>query len=150
MGDITKGIEAGFVASIVVALLVFVQQVSGLTPEFTLIAWLNQAAGTDMEPAMGWVLHFIVGAGLFGAGFAAFSPHLPGQHWVRGLLFGGATWLLMMMAFLPTAGVPMFALGMGLTIPILGLVINLVFGVVLGETYHLLLHYLPSEVDENA
>ena len=151
MGDVTKGIEAGFVATIIVTLLLFVQQMSGMASDFTLIAWLNQAVGTQqIQPITGWVLHFVIGAGLWGAGFAVFSPHLWGPHWIRGLSFGFLTWLLMMILFLPSAGVPMFAMGMGISIPVIGLVLNLVFGLVLGETYHLLLHYLPSEVDENA
>jgi len=37
---------------------------------------------------------------------------------------------------------------MGTAIPIVSLALHAVFGLVLGETYHLLLHYLPSEVDE--
>ena len=149
MGDITKGIESGLVATIFVSLLLLVQQMSGAMPEFTLIAWINEAAGTQMQPAMGWLVHFLIG-GAWGAGFAAFSPHMYGPHWVRGLTFGFIAWLLMMLAFLPSAGIPMFAMGMGPSIPILGLVFNLTFGLVLGEAYHLLLHYLPSEVDENA
>jgi hypothetical protein len=142
--------EAGFVATIVVSLLLLVQQLSGLAPEFAFITWVNFAAGTEMQPALGWVVHFIIGTFLWGVGFAAFSPHMWGPHWLRGVAFGVITWLLMMVAFLPAAGVPMFGLDMGLSTAILGLVISLVFGVVLGETYHLLLHYLPSEVDENA
>ena len=60
MGDITKGIESGFVATIFVSILLLVQQMSGLAPEFALIHWLNYAAGTEMQPAMGWLLHFII------------------------------------------------------------------------------------------
>lgn len=150
MGDIGKGVEAGFVATLIITIMLYVQQMSGMAPEFTLISWLNQAAGMQSQPYMGWIVHFVIGAGVWGAGFAAFSPHLWGPHWLRGMSFGVLTWLLMMIVFLPTAGLPMFAMGMGPSIPVIGLMLSLVFGLVLGETYHLLLHYLPSEVDENA
>lgn len=150
MGDITKGLEAGFIATIFVSIVLFAQQMLGFLPNFNLIDVLMTSAGTPGQPLLGWALHFVVGVGLWGAGFAAFSPHLPGPHWLRGLIFGALAWLAMMVAFLPSAGLPMFATGMGLTIPSYMLALHLSFGLVLGESYHLLLHYLPSEVDENA
>ena len=150
MGDITKGFEAGFIATVFVSIVLFAQQMLGFMPGFNLIDVLETAADMPNQPVFGWVLHFVVGVGLWGAGFAAFSPHLPGPHWLRGLMFGVFAWLVMMIAFLPSAGIPMFAAGMGLSIPIYTLALHLFFGLVLGESYHLLLHYLPSEVDENA
>ena len=150
MGDIPKGIESGLIETIVVSVLLLVQQMSGLAPEFTLITWLNWSVGMYDLPIMGWVLHFIIGAGLWGASFAAFSPHLYGPHWVRGSTFGCVTWFLMMTAFMSATDLPMFGMGMGLSIPVIALFYNLAFGLVMGETYHLLLHYVPSEVDENA
>jgi hypothetical protein len=150
MGDVTKGLESGFVATAVISVLLLIQQALGILPSFNLIDLAMTAAGTPNQIAMGWSVHFIVGVVLWGAGFAAFSPHLPGPHWLRGAMFGVLTWLVMMILFLPTVGMPIFAAGLGLPIPLFTLGLNLVFGVVLGETYHLLLHYLPSEVDENA
>ena len=150
MGDITKGFEAGFIATVFVSIILFAQQLLGFMPGFNLINVLETAADMPNQPVFGWVLHFVVGVGLWGAGFAAFSPHLPGPHWLRGMMFGVFAWLVMMIAFLPSAGIPMFAAGMGLSIPIYTLTLHLFFGLVLGESYHLLLHYLPSEVDENA
>lgn len=150
MGDVSKGLEAGFTATIFVSIILYAQQALGFMPQFQLIDLLVSAAGTPGQPLMGWLLHFVVGVGLWGAGFAVLSPHLPGPHWLRGVLFGILAWLAMMIAFLPSAGLPMFAAGLGLSIPLFALGIHLAFGLVLGETYHLLLHYLPSEVDENA
>lgn len=150
MGDIGKGLEAGFIATLVITALLFAQSVAGLAPEFDLIAMLARAAGTPDATVMGWILHFVIGVALWGAGFAVFSPHLPGPHWLRGLIFGLLAWLVMMIAFLPAAGLPIFASGMGIVIPGTALILHAVFGIVLGEAYHLLLHYLPSEVDENA
>jgi hypothetical protein len=150
MGDVTKGLESGFIATVFVSIVLFAQQMLGFMPNFNLIDVLMTSAGTPGQPLLGWALHFVIGVGLWGAGFAAFSPHLPGPHWLRGLIFGVLAWLAMMVAFLPSAGLPMFAAGMGLGIPLYTLALHLFFGLVLGESYHLLLHYLPSEVDENA
>jgi hypothetical protein len=150
MGDMSKGVEAGFVATVVISMLMLVQMASGVAPDFNLISLIKQAANTPDYPSVAWIVHFAVGTALWGTGFAAFSPHLPGPHWMRGLMFGVLAWLAMMILFLPAAGLPVFARGMGMAIPVDSLALHLVFGAVLGETYHLLLHYLPSEVDENA
>lgn len=150
MGDITRGLEAGFIATVVVSIALYLQDALGFLPDFHLITLLTYSAGTPGAPLMAWLLHFAIGIGLWGSGFAVVSPHLPGPHWLRGMMFGVAAWLAMMMAFLPSAGLPMFAQGMGLAIPFYTLGLNLLFGFVMGESYHLLLHYLPSEVDENA
>jgi hypothetical protein len=150
MGDVSKGVEAGFVATIIISMLMLVQYAAGVAPGFDLIALIEQAANTPDYASLAWIVHFVVGGVLWGVGFAALSPHLPGPHWLRGLMFGVLAWLAMMVVFLPAAGLPMFAMGQGTTIPLVSLALHLVFGAVLGECYHLLLHYLPSEVDENA
>jgi len=150
MGDISKGVESGFVATVVISMLMLAQAAAGIAPEFNMISLLAQAANTPDHQSVAWIAHFAIGSVLWGAGFAVFSPHLRGPHWFRGITFGVLAWLAMMLLFLPTAGRPIFAQGLGTTIPLLSLVLHLVYGAVLGETYHLLLHYLPSEVDENA
>ena len=150
MGDISKGVEAGFVATLVVSLLVLFQRAIGFAPGFDLVGLYKEAANTPDYASVAWIVHFAVGTILWGSAFAAVSPHLPGPHLVRGLIFGFGTFIAMMVVFLPAAGFAPFAIGHGMAIPAGGLVLNLVYGAVLGESYHLLLHYLPSEVDENA
>ena len=146
MGDLSRGVEAGFAATIVISILLYIQQMLGFTPEFNLIAMATKVAGGDT--IMGWMFHFLIGAIAWGLGFAVVSPHLPGPHWLRGAMFAVVAWVLMMVAFLPAAGLPVFANGMGLTIPAASLILHLIFGLVLGETYHLLVHYFPGEVEE--
>jgi hypothetical protein len=146
MGDVTEGVIAGLIATIVVTIALFAQQASGIAPDFNLIELLKNAA-TGPDTMFAWIVHFVLGIA-YGGLFAAFSPHVPGPHWVRGLAFGVLIWLAMMLAFLPAAGLPMFALGSGPAIPMTALGLCLLFGVTLGETYHLLLHYMPGEADE--
>jgi hypothetical protein len=149
MGDVSKGVQAGLAATIAISVLMLIQQAAGVASGFDLIDMIKSAANMD-NTIVAWIVHFIVGVGLWGVGFAAFSPHMWGPHWARGLAFGVIAWLLMMVIFLPAAGMPIFNYGQGATVPIVALILHLVYGAVLGETYHLLLHYLPSEVDENA
>jgi len=148
MGDVTEGITAGLIATIVITLAMLAMQAAGIVPNFNLIELLK-VAGTGTDTVFAWIVHFVIGLA-FGGLFAAFSPHVPGPHWVRGLLFGVIIWLAMMLAFLPAAGLPMFAMGTGAAIPMAGLGLSVLFGLVLGESYHLLLHYMPGEADEEA
>ena len=147
MGDLTKGVEAGFAATILITILLFIQQQIGLSPEFDLITMAMVAVGGD--PILGWVFHFFVGGVLWGLGFAVFSPHLLGPHWLRGATFGVFAWLCMMVVFLPMIGFGLFAAGMGPTIAVAAFVVHLIFGLTMGETYHLLVHYFPGEVEES-
>jgi uncharacterized membrane protein YagU involved in acid resistance len=146
MGDLPKGMEAGFAATVLISILVFIQQQLGLSPEFNLIAMATKFVGGDM--IMGWIAHFFLGGVVWGLGFAVFSPHAPGPHWLRGAIFGVIAWLIMMVAILPMLGYGMFAAGMGPTIPVASFVIHLIFGLTMGEAYHLLVHYFPGEVEE--
>jgi uncharacterized membrane protein YagU involved in acid resistance len=147
VGDLTKGVEAGFAATVLISILVFAQQAVGLSPQFNLIAMATAFTGTN-DPIMGWMFHFITGGFVYGLGFAVFSPHLLGPHWLRGATFGVLAWLVMMVAFLPSVHMPIFARGMGMTIPAASLIVHLIYGLTLGEVYHLLVHYFPEEVEE--
>lgn len=147
MGDLPKGIESGFAATILISILILLQKAMGVQPQFDLLAWLGKAAGSS-DPIFIWMLHFIVGSVFWGLGFAVLSPHLFGPHWLRGAVFGVLAWLVMMLVFLPSAGLPVFASGMGPAIPAVAFGLHLVFGVVMGEVYHLLVHFFPGEVEE--
>lgn len=148
MGDLPKGVQAGFAATLLISLLLYAQKMLGVEPGFDLLAMLARAAGTN-DIIMVWILHFLIGSVMWGLLFAVFSPHLPGPKWLRGIQFGVLAWLVMMVAFLPAAGLPMFAMGMGPTIPVGALIVHLIFGVAMGEIYHLLVHYFPGEVEED-
>jgi uncharacterized membrane protein YagU involved in acid resistance len=147
VGDLPKGVEAGFIATVLISLLIYAQRSLGIQPEFDLLGLLAKAAATR-DVYMVWILHFLVGSVLWGGLFAAFSPHLPGPKWLRGALFGVLAWLAMMLAFMPAAGLPIFAMGMGPSIPVSAFVLHMIFGITMGETYQLLVHYFPGEVEE--
>ena len=147
MGDLTKGMEAGFAATVFITILLFIQKQVGLSPEFDLITMAMVAVCGDA--ILGWAFYFFVGSVLWGLGFAVFSPHLFGPHWLRGATFGVIAWFCMMVAFLPMIGFGLFGAGTGPTIAVAAFVIHLIFGLTMGEIYHLLVHYFPGEVEES-
>src|SRR5258708_3845578 len=142
MDDVSKGVQGGFIATLVISVLMLVQGAAGVAPSFNLIQLITAATNMPDYTSISWFVHFAVGVGLWGVGFAAFSPHLPGPHWMRGLIFGAFAWFVMMVIFLPAAGMPVFAIGLGTTLPIVSLALHLVFGLFIIVCIHPPLHYL--------
>jgi len=139
MGNIGHGIVAGFVATVVLSVLMLIKAGLGMLPEMNAIRMLaqmgNQYVGLPAAPALGWLAHFLIGAILWGVLFAALVRHLPGALWLRGVLFSIGAWLLMLIIVMPMAGAGFFGLGIGVGAPVATLVLHLVFGAVLGATY---------------
>jgi hypothetical protein len=97
------------------------------------------ARTTDALPAtFGWLLHFMVGSLIWGTGFALLYRLVPGPLWLRGILFGVATWLVVMLAMMPLTRGGLFGLQLGLPTPALMLLVHLVYGGLLGGIYGLL------------
>lgn len=134
MGNIGKGMIAGFAATLVLSALMMMKSAMGLMPELDVIGMLSGMMGAG--PAAGWLMHFAIGTVLWGALFAWLDPHLPGHaHWVRGVVFGAGAWLLMMVGPMPMAGAGLFGLQLGIMAPVMTLMLHLVFGAVLGGVY---------------
>jgi len=58
--------------------------------------------------------------------------------WLKGIIFGVFTWLMMMVTFMPLAGAGFFGAKVDISTHIGLLLLNLIFGAVLGVTYGLL------------
>ncbi|MBW6493890.1 MAG: hypothetical protein K0B16_04940 [Burkholderiaceae bacterium] len=134
MNNFAKGLIAGFVATAVLSLLMVVKSAMGLMPELDVIAMLSAMMGSSL--AMGWVAHFMIGAVIWGGLFALVAPSLPGgSHWLKGVSFGIAAWVLMMVAVMPMAGAGFFGMQLGMSAPVMTLVLHVIFGAVLGAVY---------------
>jgi Family of unknown function (DUF6789) len=133
--QLLKGVVAGFVATLVLSVLMILKARMGLLPGFNVIAMLAKLSGTG-SPAIGWASHFAIGTVLWGVLFAWLDPTLPGgAHWVKGVIFGCGAWLLMMVLFMPLAGAGIFATGLGPMVAVMTLVLHITFGAVLGAVY---------------
>ncbi len=137
--SVSKGLLAGFVATIVLSALMLMKASMGFMPQLNVIRMLTHMVGAS-TPAAGWIVHFLIGTVLWGAVFAWIAPHLAGSPWWRGVLFGIGAWLPMMIAVMPMAGAGFFGLAMGIAAPVMTLMLHIVYGAVLGATYGALLH----------
>lgn len=141
MGNqITKGLIAGLIATVVLSAVMVIKAMMGLMPAMNAIKMLtgmaHQFMGTPVTPLTGWILHFLIGAVLWGISFTVVFNRIPaGSPLVKGLIFGTAAWVLMMVLVMPLAGAGIFGLNLGVGAPIATLVLHWLYGAVLGLSY---------------
>lgn len=141
MNNITRGIVAGLVATIVLSILMVLKGMMGLMPEVNAIAMLSgmaeARAGMPGTPVTGWILHFLIGAVLWGGLFAILNDKIPGgTQIVKGIVFSFIAWLLMMIVVMPMAGAGVFGLNIGMQAAVATLVLHIIFGAALGWMYN--------------
>ncbi|WP_136255985.1 DUF6789 family protein [Onishia niordana] len=134
------GVMAGFTATLVISLILVLRLAAGIIPWYNPIEVMNLAAqdllSTPDSLVLAWSIHFVVGTVVWGLLFALLVPHLPGRTPTRrGLEFGVASWLVVMLTVFPLAGSGFFGLGLGLVAPLSMLFAHLVFGAVIGAVY---------------
>ena len=137
-----KGMVAGFIATVVLSVLMLMKQQMGLVPQLNPIEDIVHVAdhltGMTLALPFAWIGHFVLGTVAWGIIYAALQASLPGAQVVKGLIFGALAWLAMMIFFTPLAGHGLFALSLGPQATVATLVLHLVYGAVLGEIYGLL------------
>jgi hypothetical protein len=135
-GSIGRGLLAGLIATIVVSLLMLLKQGLDFMPNVDPIMELASALGHPGAMA-GWTAHFVIGVLAWGVLFTWFDAYLRRlPHWVNGLFFSSIVWLGVMMIILPAAGRGLFgARGLALGTPTVTLLLNWIYGVVLGSVY---------------
>ena len=132
-----RGMVAGFFATIVLSALMLMKAQMGLMPELNVIKMLSNMLGAS-TPAVGWIMHFLIGTVLWGTLFAWLDPNIPGEsHWLKGVWFGAGAWLLMMIIIMPMAGAGFFGGNMGMMAPVMTLILHVIYGVVFGGVYGL-------------
>jgi hypothetical protein len=135
MKNLSAGLLAGFVATVVLSLLMVAKTMMGVMPQLDVIAMLSAMMG-GQPPLVGWLAHFMIGTLLWGGGFALFYGRIPGRGPVaRGVAFGVGAWLAMMVMVMPMAGGGLFGLNFGVMAPVMTLMLHAIFGAVLGGVY---------------
>ncbi len=134
MTDTSKGIVAGFAATVVLSMIMVAKGMMGLMPNLDVIAMLGSMMNTT--PTIGWVIHFMIGMIAWGIGFAIVLNVLPGKsNLSKGINFGIAAWVLMMVVVMPMAGAGLFGLNMGMMAPAMTLMLHVIYGAVLGLVF---------------
>ncbi len=130
---INSGLIAGFVATVVISLLMIGIEALRVLPQFDMIGILADLLGRGR--AAGWTLHFMIGTVGWGVLFAGLQPSLPGRTVLqRGVVFGILAWLVMMLA-MPLAGADLFALNFGWPVAATTFILHVIFAAVLGLVY---------------
>ncbi len=147
MNKITVGLVAGLIATVVLSAMMLVKGMMGVMPELDVIAMLSSMMGASA--AVGWLGHFIIGTVIWGGGFALLYGLIPGgTALVKGIVFGIAAWLGMMIMVMPTAGAGLFGMGFGIMAPIMTLVLHFIYGAVLGMVFRMLVAPKPAYLNK--
>lgn len=143
MNKYIAGIIAGFIATVVLSLLMMLKSMMGLMPDLDLIAML--ASMMNGNPVLAWLAHFMIGTIGYGIVMALVAGKAINKNLMLvGIILGFVGWLVMMIAMMPMMGKGIFGSNMpsGLMIPIATLVLHLIFGAVLGGIYSKLVYKL--------
>ena len=136
MKNFPKAIVAGLVATIVLSLLFVMKGVMGIMPQLNLPQMIAGMMGMPDSPIVGWAVHFLIGVAVYGAALALLDEHLPGNSKIgHGVLLGTVGWLMMMVVLMPMAGAGLFGLNLGISAPIMTLMLHLIFGAIVGAYY---------------
>jgi MFS family permease len=140
-----KGIIAGFIATVVLSILMLVFNNMGILPEVDIVTHIDKLGSIQRTAA--WVDHFIVGTLLWGPIFAGFQSTVSEKvpNWQKGLMFGVITWILMMLIFMPVIGAGLFGWKVSVAEPVGLLGMNLIYGLVIGVCYGLLDKQFPTK-----
>ena len=134
MTNLKSGFLAGFIATVVLSVLMVIKGMMGVMPELDVAAMLAGMIGAPV--IVGWIVHFLIGTVAWGGGFAVLYDYVPGSSAVqKGIVFGIADWLGMMILIMPMAGAGLFGLALGMMAPIMTLVLHIIFGAVLGVVF---------------
>ncbi len=131
-----KGMVAGFAATVVLSALMLVKAMMGVMPELNPVKMISDMLGAT--PAIGWVMHFMIGTVLWGTLFTGLSQRLPFEgRLLNGILFAIGAWLVMMIVMMPMVGAGFFGSHLGMMAPVMTLMLHVVYGLVLGGIYAL-------------
>lgn len=150
MNSFSKGLIAGFIATVALSALMLLKANLGLFPKLNAInmQWnlLHRFFDAPAQPMTGWISHFVIGTVLWGGIFGGFNKMLPGRtELAKGVALSIGAWFLMMVIVMPLAKAGFFGMRLGLAAPIVTLALHIIFGIVLGFTYAKLIKVEPQE-----
>jgi hypothetical protein len=137
-----RSLFAGLCGSVAHMLLMVAKSRTGILPTFQpyrqLQITLGHWIGSDVHPLVPWVMSYLNGSIVVGFVFAHLYRRLPGNSGaIKGLVFGVAGWVAMMLLFFPLLGMGLFAarLGLGVWPAVFSLAMFLTYSIVMGIVY---------------
>jgi hypothetical protein len=147
MSNSLRGMVAGFIATVVLSVILIIKSHLGLWPEVNLIRLLVSLG--SIQTVAAWMDHFIVGVIVWGLLYAALdSVWESGAYWLKGLILGVVAWFLMMILFMPLAKAGYFGMRIGPSAALVTLGMHGIYGLVLGLSYGALTAYFPAKPPE--
>src|SRR5208337_351432 len=140
-GLLVDGVSAGFAATLAMSAVMVLNDRLSLIPQVDLIRDLRHAnqnlTGLKTPFLLAWFIHLILGSYVFGCVFALVFEYLSGSPVIRGIYFGLAIWLGLMLTAFPLLGYGLFRFGLaaGATPAAAILVLHLVYGFALGIAF---------------
>jgi hypothetical protein len=136
MNPVLKGILAGAVATAALSLVMLIIGATGFEPQLALTSLLLTVLDEPAEHILGWILHLAIGSVLLGGLFAYAEPRLGADNPTKGgILYGVIAWLVVMLVFMPAAGVGYFGFQLSWFAPLVMLALQVMYGAILGWTY---------------
>ena len=111
----TRAVAAGLIGTAAMTALLLVEPSIGL-PKIAMGQVLGSSLGLasalpSVGPALGWGLHFVIGALLALVYAGLLATRLPGSPLARGVVYGALVFLLAQVAFMPFVGGGFFSRG---------------------------------------
>ncbi len=141
--QIKKDMIAGFIGTVAMSAAMMVKKMMGAIPELDPIhmisSMMNQKMGLPDSIFVGWTMHFVIGAILWGSLFAILNEKLPGKKQTdKGMFLAAIAWLLMMIGPMPMSGAGLFAIKMGGVAAVATFMMHMIFGAVMGGIFGVL------------
>ncbi len=136
--NVTRAAAAGLIGTGVMTALLLVEPSVGL-PKIAIGQILSTSLGLasghlTIGPAIGWLIHFLVGMLLALIYAAAVQRRLPGPPLLRGAIYGVLVFVVAQLAFMPLVGAGVFSNG-DVELIAGSLLGHLVYGGVMGWIY---------------
>lgn len=139
MSNYFKGIVAGFIATVVMTILMLIKNYFGLFSELNLVEIFNNINssyfGLPENPWGAWVAHFVIGSIVYGVIFTFFNPKLTESYTFNGIIIGVGAWFVLMLVVFPLIGGGFFGVILGEHARVVSLALHCIYGAVLGYSY---------------
>ncbi|MEO7726898.1 MAG: DUF6789 family protein [Burkholderiales bacterium] len=136
MLSIRNAVVSGFIATIVAGSILVMKNAMRVFPDVHIPQTLSTLFGWPDHIVVGGVAVFLAGTLVLSLAYAWIAPRIPVRAAsIKGLVFGFAVWLAMMLLLMPAAGAGLFAANRSTAVPAFDLVLMLVYGLVLATMY---------------